>query len=111
MAICRVLIVLLLTASLQAMAAEVSNLRVWADPNKTRAVLDLSEPAEYKLFTLKNPHRVVIDLQSARLGKSFQLEAVKSGLIMDVLKNFMPMRIWTALKPTLTAGKLLSMNL
>jgi len=84
MALCRILIVLLLTTSLQAMAAEVSNLRVWTDPDKTRAVLDLSEPAEYKLFTLKNPNRVVIDLKSVRLNDSFQTDAIKSGVIASV---------------------------
>ena len=84
MALCRILIVLLLTTSLQAMAAEVSNLRVWTDPDKTRAVLDLSEPAEYKLFTLKNPNRVVIDLKSVRLNNSFQTDTIKSGVIASV---------------------------
>lgn len=84
MALCRILIVLLLTTSLQAMAAEVSNLRVWTDPDKTRAVLDLSEPAEYKLFTLKNPNRVVIDLKSVRLNNSFQTDTIKSGVIVSV---------------------------
>ncbi len=80
----RILFVLLLTGSLQAMATEVSNLRVWTDPDKTRAVLDLSEPAEYKLFTLQNPHRVVIDLLSSKLKKAFNPESVQSGVIIAV---------------------------
>ncbi len=79
-----ILIILLLTCSFQAMAAEVSNLRVWTDPEKTRAVLDLSEPTEYKLFTLQNPHRVVIDLQSAQLRNSFQPGSIKSGVIEGI---------------------------
>lgn len=77
-------IVLLLLASFQASAAEVSNLRFWTDPEKTRAVLDLSEPAEYKLFTLQNPHRVVIDLQAAHLDSRFHPELEHAGIISGV---------------------------
>lgn len=77
-------IVLLLTYSLQAVAAEVSKLRVWTDPEKTRAVLDLSKPATYKLFTLQNPHRLVIDLDSATLMPSFKDGPVNSGVIQSV---------------------------
>jgi N-acetylmuramoyl-L-alanine amidase len=76
--------ILLLTASAQLSAAEVSNLRVWTDPDKTRAVLDLSAPAEYKLFTLKNPHRVVIDLQASSLDGSFKPGSIQSGVIEGV---------------------------
>jgi hypothetical protein len=45
------LIILLYSAA--SMAAEVSGFRVWTDPEKTRAVLDLSGRAEYQLFTLE----------------------------------------------------------
>ncbi len=79
-----IVIVLLLTGSFQAMAGEVSKLRLWTDPDKTRAVLDLSEAAQYKLFTLQNPHRVVIDLQGAQLNKSFGPANVPSGVIQGV---------------------------
>lgn len=46
---------------------EVRGVRLWAGPEVTRVVLDLSEPVEHKLFTLENPGRVVVDLQSARI--------------------------------------------
>jgi len=75
---------LLLAFSLQAAAAEVSKLRVWADPDKTRAVLDLSEPSSHKLFTLQNPHRVVIDLDAAVLSPGFEDGPVNSGVITGV---------------------------
>jgi N-acetylmuramoyl-L-alanine amidase len=84
MALRGILTTLLLSFSLQATAAEVSNLRVWADPDKTRAVLDLSEPAEYKLFTLQNPNRVVIDLDASKLKSTFRPDAIKSGVIASV---------------------------
>ena len=77
-------LILLLTGSLSAQAAEVSNLRVWTDPEKTRAVLDLSKPAEYQLFTLQSPHRVVIDLESTSLKDSFEPDSVQSGVISAI---------------------------
>lgn len=41
----------------------VQAVRVWTAPEYTRFTLEMSAPPSYKLFTLKNPDRVVIDLQ------------------------------------------------
>ncbi|MES1943720.1 N-acetylmuramoyl-L-alanine amidase domain-containing protein [Salinisphaera sp. PC39] len=38
------------------------DVRVWAAPERTRVVFDLSEAAEHSVFTLDGPPRVVIDL-------------------------------------------------
>ena len=76
--------VLLLLASLQTWAAEVSGFRVWADPVKTRAVLDLDRKTVYKLFTLKNPHRVVIDMQDSSIDIPLELDEKHAGLITKV---------------------------
>lgn len=76
--------VLLLLTSLQAFAAEVSGFRVWADPAKTRAVLDLDNKTAYKLFTLKNPHRVVVDLQGSTIEIPLQLDKEHAGVITGV---------------------------
>ena len=70
--------------SVSAFAAEVNGFRVWADPEKTRAVLDLSDSAEYKLFTLANPERVVIDLQNSKLKNPLKLDADHAGVITSV---------------------------
>lgn len=67
-----------------ALTAEVSGFRVWTDPEKTRAVLDLSGGAEYRLFTLDNPHRVVIDLSESTLVGSLDFESEYSGVINSV---------------------------
>lgn len=48
-------------------AITVKDVRLWAGPEATRIVLDLSGPARHTLSTLKNPDRVVIDVASARL--------------------------------------------
>lgn len=68
-----------------AQAADVRNLRVWADPDKTRAVLDLSGPVEYKLFTLENPVRLVVDIQSSDVIGDLQLPGSEAqGLVAKV---------------------------
>jgi len=58
--------VLLLVCGLPADAAQVKGLRAWAAPEHTRVVLDLSQPVRYKVFSLQDPHRVVLDLQQTR---------------------------------------------
>ena len=57
-----------LLASLAVSAASVEEVRVWRAPDHTRLVFDLSAEAEYKLFTLDNPARVVIDIEGSSLG-------------------------------------------
>ncbi len=42
--------------------------RLWAAPDNTRLVLDLSGPAEHRVFTLTDPPRVVVDIERARLA-------------------------------------------
>lgn len=79
-----VIAALMLLASLPAWAAEVSGFRVWADPAKTRAVLDLDEKTSYKLFTLENPHRVVVDLQGTSVDIPLELDMEHAGVITSV---------------------------
>jgi len=78
--------------SIAASAAEINGFRVWTDPEKTRAVLDLSSRADYKLFTLDNPDRVVIDLNSsklqARLHNDLDFDHDHSGVIESVRHGF-----------------------
>jgi N-acetylmuramoyl-L-alanine amidase len=57
---------------------------VWADPVKTRAVLDLDRKTAYKLFTLQNPHRVVIDMQGSSIDIPLTLDEEHAGLIKGV---------------------------
>ncbi len=53
---------------LAAHAAEVRGIRLWAGPDSTRVVLDLSGSATHSLQVLKNPDRVVLDVPGARLA-------------------------------------------
>lgn len=76
--------VLFLLSSLPLLAAEVSGFRVWADPVKTRAVLDLDKETVYKLFSLQDPHRVVVDLKGSSIDIPLKLDAEHAGLITSV---------------------------
>lgn len=58
---------LLTSLSIAAPAVTVRDVRLWAGPDATRLVFDLSAPAEYSVMTLQNPDRVVIDLSGARI--------------------------------------------
>lgn len=48
-------------------AVTVENLRQWRAPDHTRLVFDLSAPLQHRVFTLTDPHRIVLDLDDASL--------------------------------------------
>ena len=48
--------------AMNSFAASVNDVRVWDSPERTRVVFDLSQPIKYKIFSLDNPHRVVVDI-------------------------------------------------
>ena len=63
------LIALLLLLSAAANAGgTVKDIRIWSEHGKTRVVLDLSQPVEHNIFTLRSPDRLVIDLKDSRLA-------------------------------------------
>ena len=69
-----------------ASAADVKALRIWAGPDYTRAVFDVSGPLDYKLFDLADPERIVLDLRGSTFTDSYGtpeakglLKAVRSG--------------------------------
>ncbi len=55
-------------------ATNIEGMRVWTGPEHTRAVFDLSGHADYKLFELQNPPRVVIDLDDSVLTSSLAIK-------------------------------------
>ncbi len=65
-------LILLFCAS--AFATEIEGMRVWTGPEHTRAVFDLSDQTDYKLFELDNPPRVVIDLDDSKLTSSLTIK-------------------------------------
>lgn len=77
-------VLLLGLLTVPAFAAEINGFRVWTDPEKTRAVLDLTDRTEYRLFTLQNPDRVVIDLDSSVVKSTMDFEKEHAGVIDNV---------------------------
>lgn len=51
----------------------VRDVRLWAGPDATRLVFDLSAPVEHRVMTLQNPDRVVIDIAGARVDAAREL--------------------------------------
>lgn len=77
--------VLLIASSPFAFATEkVESLRVWASPTSTRIVLDMSGEAKYKLFTLDNPHRLVLDIADTELKSKLDETMLKDSGISRV---------------------------
>lgn len=71
-----------LSASAFSQTAHVKSVRLWDKREYTRAVLELSETAEYKVFTLENPSRLVLDIKGARTKK--MLSAGAKGLVSGI---------------------------
>lgn len=50
--------------------SEIKGLRVWSAPDHVRLVFDADRLIEHRIFTLKNPHRLVLDLKNTTLTKN-----------------------------------------
>lgn len=87
MKITRVLFALflsLLAGAVLAKDAVVDDVRVWAAPDHTRIVFEISGLVQHKLFSLSKPNRIVIDLSDATLNKSFSGPEHSKGIIKKI---------------------------
>ncbi len=87
MKIARVLFLLfisLVAGPVLAKSAVVGDVRVWAAPDHTRIVFEISGPVQHKLFSLPEPNRIVIDLSGATLDKSFSGSEYSKGIIKRI---------------------------
>ncbi len=73
----------LLLACASASGAEIRSVRSWSSPEYTRVVFDLSGPADYKLFDLADPDRVVLDVRNSTFVEGFSTPEIK-GLLKSV---------------------------
>ncbi|WP_299595570.1 N-acetylmuramoyl-L-alanine amidase [uncultured Microbulbifer sp.] len=90
-----------LPVSQQAHSAEVEGVRLWRAPDHTRLVFDLDGPAEHKLFMLKNPDRVVIDVSGAKLSAGMDglpLDDTPISGVRHAVKNSKDLRVVLDLK-------------
>ena len=69
-----------------AQAAQVTNVRTWPAPDHTRVVFDLDGPVEHTVFVLKNPERVVVDLNHTRLASKIRRPS-RSDLLLGRIRS------------------------
>ena len=75
------LVLLWVTSLANAGALEVQSVRLWAAPDSTRVVFDVSGPVQHRLFTLKNPDRLVIDLSDASIDSKLKKASTRGGIV------------------------------
>ena len=81
---------LLLIFSVTCSAGEdvrLKNIRVWAAPDNTRVVFDLTSPANHKLQILSKPDRVVIDLQNTKALAQLPQPELRNGYVHDLRRG------------------------
>ena len=54
-------------ATQTAWCVTVDSVRLWRAPDHTRIVFDLSDTVEHKVFQLKEPYRLVVDVNGTAL--------------------------------------------
>jgi len=79
-----VIVLVLFSNTLQASVSHIKGLRLWASPESTRLVIDLSNSVEHSLSYLIKPERVVIDVKNTRLSKTASAGEYKKGVISEV---------------------------
>ncbi|MBL4912781.1 N-acetylmuramoyl-L-alanine amidase [Shewanella schlegeliana] len=69
---------------------KLESVRIWAAPESTRIVFDLSQSPDYSYFTLTNPYRLVVDLKKS--SNRVDLNKIKnnSKLVKKVRKSTPP---------------------
>ena len=75
---------LLAQATVFAGAVDIKDIRLWAASDHTRVVFDTSGALTHKIFTLKNPDRLVIDVPSARASGALKTANASAGLVKGV---------------------------
>jgi N-acetylmuramoyl-L-alanine amidase len=64
--------------------AEVRDIRLWAGPDSTRVVLDLSGSARHRVSMLKNPDRLVLDIADSHFRNGAQRAPAVTGVVQKV---------------------------
>ncbi len=78
------IIALLLGTNGYVQAAAINDIRMWHAPERTRIVFDMDERPIFRVFTLNNPNRVVIDLSNTQLNSSVPLPATTGQFIQQL---------------------------
>ena len=92
-------------------SVQVRGVRVWAGPETTRLVFDVTGNTRFKVFSLDNPSRIVIDLSNTRLTGSLKAVDLRDSVVQQIRtgrrdatdRNLrIVLDVNTALKPTST---------
>ncbi|WP_404341427.1 N-acetylmuramoyl-L-alanine amidase [Pseudoalteromonas mariniglutinosa] len=62
---CLTLLIIWLSSQSALASNTINSIRVWPSPDSTRVVFDLKEKPDFSYFMLKNPTRLVVDLEHA----------------------------------------------
>ncbi|HDK37390.1 MAG TPA: AMIN domain-containing protein [Thiolapillus brandeum] len=65
-------------------SADIHGVRMWNAPDHTRLVFDVSKQVQHRLFSLKNPHRLVIDFEQSVLKVQLKADQFKSRHISSL---------------------------
>ena len=79
-----VLLLILTLLQIQPVAAkqtQINSLRVWSAPDHVRLVFDANQPVQHKIFTLQNPHRLVLDLRQVALTEHLPNPSTENKII------------------------------
>lgn len=105
-------------------ASQIKQVRVWAAPEKTRVVFDISAPMDYQVSSFQRPNRIVLDLsKTAWKAKIDEAKLQESGIqvirhsesggqlrvVLEVSEVFQPTVF--LLKPNETYGHRLVLDL
>lgn len=76
--------IVLATLWTDVMGKDIQGVRVWSTSESTRVVFDLSGNVQYKVFTLENPHRVVLDITEGRFKAKTTLDDLQDTGIKKI---------------------------
>ena len=65
-------------------ATQVNGVRMWASPEGTRVVFDVDRKVDHHVFVLKNPDRVVIDLERTVFSSPLTALDYKESLVKGI---------------------------
>jgi N-acetylmuramoyl-L-alanine amidase len=78
------LLLILTTAAAQAQQVDVRGARIWPAPDQTRLVIDTNATVSHSIFSLKDPHRLVIDIPDARLTGRLPTVSAADPLVLGL---------------------------
>lgn len=91
--------------AINAQQIAIDSLRFWTAPDYTRLVFDVTNAPAHQVFILKNPYRLVIDLNNTRLTKPLKQPAASHSLftrIRSASRNGSDLRVVVDLKAAVT---------